>query len=79
MKEVVITCNKWDGHDHARFLSSIRTDLLEGHGEFNFIRETCSKEPLEGGYAYRYEEWEDGHLLDDRTAVVYHATRNDLL
>lgn len=79
MKEVVISCNKWDGHEHGRFLSSIRTDIIEGHGEFSFIRDMCTEEPLEGGYAYRYEEWEDGHLLDGSVEIVYHPKRYDLL
>jgi len=78
MKDVTITCRKWDGHGFLHFSSSMRTDLIEGRDEFTNIRSFCKDKPLEGGYSYEYEEWEDGHPLLETIRTAYHPSRNDL-
>ncbi len=78
MRDVKITCRRWDGHAYDHFLSSCTTDVLEGRDEFSTISDMCDDHPLEKGYAYEYMELEDGVPLPTTIRIVYHANRNDL-
>ena len=78
MRDVKLTCRRWDGHAYEHFLSSCTTDILEGRDEFSTILDMCDDHPQNKGFSYEYMEWEDGIPLADTTQMVYHATRNDL-
>ena len=78
MKDVKITCNSWDGVEYNHFLSSCRTSVKDGKLEFLNIRKECDIEPFGEGYAYEYNEMENGERLPESGWVVYHRTRADL-